>query len=199
MKDTAGNSRWLSILAIALLAGGAGGWIGIKLAERHFVKGQSTVTPDIDRDLELRSEVIGRWIEEMPVQLSAVPLFSRATLDLERDGTFTENAELLAPDRTPVKEMRWSATGSWRIQSGLNLVLEFKNFVGPTTRPLGSYEYLAVASGDELLLDASKSPDRGEESHTFRRLLAKRLTEADLDDAKESGRGIPDDLPADEQ
>jgi hypothetical protein len=190
---------WMTIFVVAALAGGAGLWIGRRTTEKATEQHQSDEKSNAEREAELRAEVLGRWIEELPIKLSTVPVLSRAVLELRPDGTFQEEARLLTPERKPLKNMRWMTSGHWHISSDSNLVLELKTSTGPTTRPSGSYEYLAFVSGDELTMDASKSPDRGEESHTYRRLLAKRLTGADLEAAEESGRdSLLDSVGADD-
>lgn len=195
--DSRKRSLWFLVLCIAGLAGGAGTWLGIKIAERAIRRDKSE-TSVVEHSLELRGEVLGQWIEEIPVRLSTVPLLSRSTLELKPDGTFVEAAELLTPERKPLKEMQWRTSGNWRTQSGEAVVLHVTTSTGPTTRPLGEYVFHAFAWGDELSLDASNSPDRGEESHTYKRLLAKRLTEADLEDARDSAREGIDDFRFDE-
>jgi hypothetical protein len=170
--------------AIGIVALGIGVWLGINWTERAVrPKATAATQSDLSRDIQLRADLVGKWIEEKPVKLGSVPLLTIAILDLRGDGTFEEAAWLLTPERSRLQGMTWTTAGNWRVRGG-EVLFDCRESHGPTTRPTGAYHYFALVVADELEFLAMKSPDRGSESRTYRRLLAQRLTNADLDAAR---------------
>jgi hypothetical protein len=186
--DSMNRRQWIAAVGVLLLAIAGGGWLGVRYSEarlRNLLA--ESPKPPVDQALELRRHVLGEWIEEMPVKHGSVPLIGRSWLELKGDGSYRERVCLLAPDQTEVRGMVWATLGTWKADES-HLEFTPTSQTGPTSRPTVARRCLATFGDGELSLYDLESPDRGEESHDYRRPLGKVLGERDLEGAREDVR-----------
>ena len=171
--------------AIALAVGF---WLGTNTTTNGINKLLSkTPKTALDETAEVRKQIEGAWIEEMPVKHGPVPLMGRSVIDFRSDGTYSERTQLLAPDRTPLAGMTWLTQGTWRVSES-RLTLNETKVTGPTARVPESTTFYVTAESGELSMSAFGTKERDSDLRNYRRLLAKRLTEEDVESAREETR-----------
>lgn len=186
--------RYSLLIGLTAIALSLGMWLGTKLSENQIKKRLAEVPKSsFERSVDDRKELVGQWLEEVPLKHGSVPLVGRSFLELKVDGVYQEKVWLLAPDRTPLKGMYWATDGEWKLEDS-ELKLHQRATTGPTTRPLQTYGYFAWVENGELSMYSWQSQDRGsDEQHIYRRLLAKPITGADLKEARKESPNSPAD------